>query len=153
MLVKRFRAGKAFAWRGASKLRGGAYFARVSALGRTGRRDTRELAFDVRHGGRIAVSPKPFSLRERCALLRSATLGSPRFARRLTVRFTLGARARVSVDVRRGGKRVRTLRPARLGAGSRKLTVGGLGKGTYRLTIAARAGNRRSAATLTATRP
>ena len=150
-LVKGFRVGKAFTWTGARKLRAGTYFARITALGQTGRPDVRELAFRVR-GGRVTASRSAFSLRERCALLREATLGSPRFSKRLTVRFTLASKAKVALSVRRGKARVKRVGTVTLKAGKRQLTVGGLPKGTYRLTLVARAGKQRSAATLTATR-
>jgi hypothetical protein len=151
-LVKGFHAGKAFTWKRAGRLAPGAYFARVSALGRTGRPDVREFAFRVR-GGRVVVSKRAFSLRERCALLRDASLGSPQFSKRMTVRFRLASKARVALTVRRGGKRVKRVGAVRLGAGKRRLTVRGLPAGTYRLTIEARAGKQRSSTTLTATRP
>ena len=94
-LVKGFRAGKAFTWNGRSHAHAGGLL-RADHGARADRApDVREFAFRVR-GGRVGVSKRPFSLRERCALLREASLGSPQFSKRLTVRFRLASKAKAA---------------------------------------------------------
>ena len=139
------------------RLRGGAYVARFTALGSTGKTDRREVAFSVR-GGRVRAARRGFSLPERCGLLRSATLGSPVFGgrsgRALALRYRLARGARVSVAVLRGGRVVRRVRARAQGAGARRLSLAsrGLGRGTYSVRIVAQAGRTRSSAVLVAER-
>ncbi len=151
-LIKGFaRRSKAFSWSGAKRLADGWYIARVGALGRTGRVDLREFAFRV-SDGRVLVSKRGYALRERCALLRRATLGSPVLRASPKVRVTLAARAKVSVTVSRGGRVVRRVNARTLKAGTRRVALGALGRGTYRVTVVARRGKQRSTATLAARR-
>ena len=71
-------------WRGR---RPGVYVVRVRKGG-----DTRRIGV-LRSGGRVRVVR--FERRARCARVRSLSLGSPVFRRRLTIRYRLAARARV----------------------------------------------------------
>jgi hypothetical protein len=151
--VARFRRSRSFTWKGARRLRSGRYFVRVTSLGATGKTDRREVAFSERRH-RSRVSRRAFSRRERCSLLRSATLGSPLFGRSLKLRYRLGSRARVSIRVLRGRRTVLRLRgrSRRAGAHRARLRTAGLPRGGYRVRIVVRAGRRRAAATLYARR-
>ena len=136
------------------RLRAGSYVARFSAVGPTGKVDRREVAFRVR-GGRVRAARRGFSLRERCGVLRSATLGSPVLGpRALRLRYGLRRRARVSVALVRGGRVVRRVRARVRRSGARRLSVPlrGLGRGTYGVRIVVRAGGRRSVVRLAARR-
>ena len=73
------------------------------------------------------------------AVLRKVKVSSRR--RALLVRFTLTRPASVTVTVKRAGKTVRVVKRTRV-RGALKLSVKRLKRGSYRLTIRARAGGR-----------
>jgi len=152
--VTRVRRARSFVLR--RELRGGRYVARFTARGASGKADRREIPFRVRRGA--VRRQRAFSRRATCGALTAATLGSPVFGGRadrpLRLRYLLSRRARVSVAVLRGRRVVRRMRPTvrRAGRHRLKLRSAGLTRGAYRVRIVVRAGKRRSAATLTATR-
>ncbi|MDX6699085.1 MAG: acyl-homoserine-lactone acylase [Solirubrobacteraceae bacterium] len=150
VVVRRAKAARRLDVRG---LADGWYVARISARAVTRKLDRREVGFRV-VGGRVVLQPS-HDLRERCGLLRSATLGAPVFGARLRARVRVDARARVAVAVLRGSRviagSVRTL-PA---GATRTLTVraAGLAHGArYRVRIRVSAGGKTASAILFATR-
>jgi acyl-homoserine-lactone acylase len=131
----------------------GWYVARIAARAANRKLDRREVGFRVVRG-RVIVQPA-FDRRERCGLLRSATLGAPVFGGALRARVRVDRRARVAVEVLRGSRVVsRTARtiPA---AGSRTLVVpaAALARGRrHKVRIRVVAGRPRATTTLFATR-
>ncbi len=121
--VARFK--RAVLWNGR---RGGdgLYSVRFTMKLPRGLRDVRRVAL-VRRGGRFSKRPA-FYRRESCGALSSFKLERPAFGRRgLGVAFRLGSPARVTVDVRRGGTRVK-----------RFVVKSGVAERTYRLRLKAR---------------
>jgi len=131
-------------------LRDGWYVARIAARGANRKLDRRVVGFRVLRG-RVILQPA-FARRARCALLRSATLGSPRFGSILRARVRVGARARVTVEALRGRRVVR--RVTRTLAPGRERTIplrARFARGRHRVRIRVVRGRSRATTTLFAT--
>jgi len=125
----RGRGGRA-TWTGRGGRRDGVYVLRVRKAG-----DTRRLAVRRRSGALRRL--RPFERRARCALVRSLSLGGPVVRRnRLTIAYRLGARARVTLTIRRGKRVVRVIRRRPARSGRVRVTRPRLRRsGTYRVTL------------------
>jgi hypothetical protein len=142
---------RTFRWNGRARgLRNGYYRARFRARALNGRVEQRQVALR-RVRGRWRVLPG-FERRDSCGFLRIFALSSPAFRRTLRVAFQLSSSARVDVEIRRGSRVVRRYRSLRYRGGTRRLTVRGLRRGTYRVRLVARRTGRTTTATLRARR-
>jgi hypothetical protein len=150
-LVKSFRKrSKSFTWNGRGKggrrLSDGVYFARYQMkFGSDRERDFRRVVL-VRKHGRWKKRP-PFYAAGSCGLLRSYKLLRPVFGgtrnRALSIAYRLARRGRVTVDVLRGGKRVRRFatRTRRAHHTFRNtLKARRLPRGDYRVRVTVRSG-------------
>ena len=129
-------------------LRPGLYVMRLSAKARTGRTDRRELPFRVRRGRIVRL--KPYSLPSRCGLLRGARYSAPVVRDPLRFRLRLARRARVRVVLRSRALRntIRFALPAHARWQQVRTKFPVLPSGRYSVRLTARAGKRRSKATL-----
>ena len=144
-LVARFSArSRGVTWSGRANRRGrtvrdGVLFARFRMALPGGGTDTRRVALR-RLDGRFTRLPR-FHLPDRCARVQSFKLERPVFGgrtnRELSISFRLGSRARIAVEVLRGGRVVRRY-PARIrlaGLHRLRLDSEGLARGTYRVQL------------------
>jgi hypothetical protein len=122
----------------------GTFFVRYAIKGLRGRTDVRRFAFERRDGRfrSLRAHYRPDS----CGLLASAKLERPAFGglrtEPLRIAFRVARRADVTVTVRRGARVVRTFRrPGTVARRTHRLRVEprGLAKGTYTVTVTARA--------------
>jgi PKD repeat protein len=149
-LVARFGPGESSVrWdgrdRAGKRLRDGYFFVRFRVRQADGRSDIRRVTLR-RRNGRFSIA-KPFYGRTNCALLASSKLLSPVFGgrqrRSMRIAFIVTRRARVSVDVFRGKRRVRRFATrVRPNQRTHRLTLRqrGLRRGQYRVRIVARRG-------------
>lgn len=159
-LVARFSRRAGFTWSGRgtrSRVGDGFYFARLRIRTPGGRVAERRVALQ-RRGGRFRLRPG-FDRAPACGLLLAYKLERSVFGgrdnRALSVAFRLNRRARVTVDVLRGGRIVR-----RLGTSTRngaithrvRLTSERLRRGDYVIRVTAVAGGERAVERLTARR-
>jgi hypothetical protein len=136
-----------------SGLSDGWYVARISARAANRKLDRREVGFRV-VGGRVILQPM-HDRRDRCGLLRSATLGAPVFGSRLRARVHVDRRATVAVEILRGARVLARTTRTLPAAATRTLTVrtAGLRRGSrYRVRIRVVAGRARASTILFATR-
>ena len=136
-----------------SGLSDGWYVARISARAANRKLDRREVGFRV-VGGRVILQPM-HNLRDRCGLLRSATLGAPVFGSRLRARVHVDRRATVAVEILRGARVLARTTRTLPAAATRTLTVrtAGLRRGSrYRVRVRVTAGRARASTILFATR-
>jgi hypothetical protein len=155
--VKLFKGRRSsFTWNG-RRARDGILFARFRVQVAKGVTDVRRVTLR-RRGGRFTLG-RPFYRRVSCGLLTEYKLRSPVFggrrARAARLAFRVSSPARVSVQVRRGGKVVRRFKARRRAAHRTfRLKVGArsLPRGTYRFRISARRGSRTVTSSLFARR-
>jgi hypothetical protein len=87
-------------------------------------------------------SAHTFERRRPCGALARATLASPVFdrGRPLRIELTLAERARVTIEIRRGGRVVRRTKARALRAGRHviRFSVRGLRRGEHRVTVRVR---------------
>lgn len=139
VLVTRFgtrRADFTFGARGRA-LPDGWYVVRFRGKGRDGRSETRHVALHrVRGTFRTAHA---FERRRSCGALAGVTLEDPVFgrARPLRVVLTMAERARVTLEIRRGGRLVRRTRTRTYRAGRHvvRFSARGLRPGEHRITV------------------
>ena len=147
-----------FRWSGRRGLRDGIYFARLSVRGTSGRTDTRRVAL-ARRNGRFTRRPD-FYRRASCDAVSSFKLEAPVFGgranRALGVSYRLAGAGRVTVDLLRGRRVVRTLSRASTRTARRtfRLRVGAekLRRGDYRVRLRVTRGGRTTTTALTARR-
>jgi hypothetical protein len=162
-LIARYRnLQRSQTWPGTRDSRGrriadGYYFVRLSIPMGGGRTDTRRLVAQ-RTGGRWVARPGYYG-RPICGLVSSYKLERPVFGgvRSTTARlsFRLATAARVTVEVRRGGKVVKRLAGQTYAAARTvrlSLPVKGLRAGVYEFRLTAVAGSRRALVTASARR-
>jgi hypothetical protein len=145
--VARFRKHKgSFTWRGSRKLAPGYYVAQVRVKsGKTF--DLRRFPVLLRHGRFHRLHQ--YWGRASCKLLRIARLSGPAFGGRyntsLLISFRTNRSGRAVVTVRRGKKVVKRYKPSWKGARTvrRRLRSLHLRRGSYSVTVAARAGKSR----------
>ena len=115
---------RAFTWR-ARKLRNGYYSARFTTKAPNGGADVRHVSLR-RKRGRFYVL-KPFDRRETCDLIKLYSLRRPVFGGKrrhgVKVTFKLARSATVEINVRRGGKVVKRIKPKSYPAGKRRVVV------------------------------
>ncbi|HVE68381.1 MAG TPA: penicillin acylase family protein [Solirubrobacteraceae bacterium] len=131
----------------------GWYVARISARALNRKLDRREVGFRVVRG-RVLLQPR-HHLRERCGLLRGATLGAPVFGSRLRARVRVGARSVIALEVVRGRRVVARIRRTAPAGATRILSLNAsrLARGArHRVLVRVTAPGRRGSATLYATR-
>ncbi|CAA9471177.1 MAG: hypothetical protein AVDCRST_MAG30-119 [uncultured Solirubrobacteraceae bacterium] len=157
--VARFtRRTRPFRWTGRRGLRDGFYFARLSVRGASGRTDTRRVALE-RRNGRFVKRPS-FYRRASCDAVSSFKLEAPVFGgrtnRAMGVSYRLSAAGRVTVELLRGRRVVRTLSRASTRSARRtfRLRVGaeGLRRGDHRVRLRVTSGGRTTTTALTARR-
>jgi hypothetical protein len=138
--VARFtRTSAPFSWDG-RRGSDGLYFVRFSVRDERGRADEQRIAL-VRRGGRFRLRPA-FYRRTSCATLTSFKLERPAFGgarnRALGIAFRLAREGRVTVEILRGGRRVRRFGPTTRRAGIThrlRLPAERLRRGTYRVRL------------------
>ena len=152
--VARFvRRRGSFTWNGRGRRVTDGYYAAVVSMRVGNKSDVRKLAMR-RRGGRFSLIA-PYARRGSCRQLRSFRLSSPVFggtsARSLGIGFRLRRAAQVAIQVRRGGRVVRSFAPAPF-LGQTGYAFGipptGLERGTYRVTITVTRGGKSTRATL-----
>ena len=139
-----------YKWNGKGAKARGVYFARVSTLGNGSRPDVRSFAFTKT---KRFKARKPFQRTDTCELVSLFRLGAPTFGgkQKLLVNFTTTQGAKVTVQVFRGKKRVKTFKATtsanRL---QRVLLKPGkkLKRGEYRIKLTAVAGSSKQTRTL-----
>lgn len=141
---------RAFTWR-ADRLPAGWYVLRL----RAGRRGVREVALR-RERGVLEIRP-PFAFSGRCGAISAFRLSVPLFgpSEPLDVGYRLGAAARVTVEVRHGGRVVQRLaQGSRRGRRAYRLRFSAADRpaGDYSVRLVAERGGRAVAAELVATR-
>ena len=147
---------RSFTWSGTG-VRSGAYFVRLTMKLAGGRTDVRRAAL-ARSGGRFRAR-RSFYRRESCGVLESFKLGSTVFGgrqnRAMDIAFRLTRRARVSVQVLRGRRVVRTFRAqtreARI-THRLRLASEGLRRGDYTIRMTVEYGGKRLTSALGARR-
>jgi hypothetical protein len=150
--VARFTGRRAgFAWR-ARRLPRGSYVVRVASRAPNGTTDVRRIPVRL-IGGRFRRAAA-IERHRPCGLLRAFAIRHSTFGRRpLRVAFAVGRRATVTLALRRNGRVVRRV-PVRIYAPGRthRVTLRGLPRGRYRVTVSVRAGAKRVRASLRASR-
>jgi hypothetical protein len=160
-LVARLRRRGSFTWSGRARrgrrVRDGVLVVRLRSRLADGTSDVRRFAVR-RRGGRLTLL-RAFDRGSSCGLVRLAKLERPVFGgvrnRALSVSFRVAVPARVTVDVLRGGRRVRRLTNARRRPGPihrLRLPSERLRRGDYTIRITAAAGTQRTVRRLTARR-
>jgi hypothetical protein len=140
--VASFAVNGSYRWK-AGKLARGVYVAQLRARGRGTRPDQRSYAFRLR-GSRFAKL-KPFQRADSCGLLSYLRLTSPVFGGRfpLSVNVATTRRARVTVKLSRKGGR-KTLRLSANRVGRATFSPRKLKRGTYKVTVTAKAGKQKA---------
>jgi hypothetical protein len=143
-----------FRWNGKGARGDGVYFVRYRVTGAAGKTDFRRHVIE-RKNGRFKRRPE-FYRRASCGLVPSFKLEYPTFGgssnRGLNIAFRVGSRAKVTVEIYRGKRRVARSSKTRARGRTHRIVLkaNGLPRGDYQVRLTAKAGKRTVKATLVA---